>query len=113
MLTQNVLRNNALEICTPNALCWRVQSNTETYDPGHVAVRQRVEVDVSLLLVDGLMTRHLDAPDGRRHLVGLHMPGDFVDLHAYALKSLTMTSRHSPRFGWRSSPRFAGRDPGR
>jgi CRP-like cAMP-binding protein len=34
------------------------------------------------------MTRYVDARDGRRHLVGVHVPGDFVDLHAYALKSL-------------------------
>jgi CRP-like cAMP-binding protein len=46
------------------------------------------EVDVSLLLVDGFMTRHIDASDGRRHLVAVHLPGDFVDLHAYALKHL-------------------------
>ena len=24
----------------------------------------------------------------RRHIVGIHVPGDFVDLHAYALKRL-------------------------
>ena len=34
------------------------------------------------------MTRHIGVPDGRRPLVGLHVPGDFVDLHAYALKKL-------------------------
>lgn len=34
------------------------------------------------------MTRHVDAPDGKRHLVAVHVPGDFVDLHAYALKKL-------------------------
>ena len=45
-------------------------------------------VDTSTLLVEGMMTRHIDARDGRRHLVGVHVPGDFVDLHGYALKRL-------------------------
>lgn len=56
------------------------------HHPGHAAVQQGVEVEVSLLLVKGLMTRHFHAPYGRRHLVGLHVPGDFVDLRARALK---------------------------
>lgn len=89
VLTRNILRNNASEI-TPaeRAILERAIERTEVYGPGHIAVRQGVEVSVSLLLVDGLMTRHIDAPDGRRHLVALHVPGDFVDLHAYALKRL-------------------------
>lgn len=66
----------------------RAIERTEAYPAGYVAVEQGADVDVSLLLVKGLMTRHIDAPDGRRHLVGLHVPGDFVDLHAYALKKL-------------------------
>jgi len=45
-------------------------------------------VNISTLLVHGFMTRHVDAADGRRHLVAVHVPGDFVDLHAYALKKL-------------------------
>jgi CRP-like cAMP-binding protein len=63
-------------------------TRTAAYPPGYLAVQQGVEVDVSLLLVKGFMTRHIDSPDGRRHMVGLHVPGDFVDLHAYALKKL-------------------------
>ncbi|MGJ7522473.1 Crp/Fnr family transcriptional regulator [Variovorax sp. LT1P1] len=89
MLTQNVLRNNASEIShAERALLESAIERTQTYDPGHVVVRQGVKVDISLLLVDGLMSRHIDAPDGRRHLVGLHVPGDFVDLHAYPLEKL-------------------------
>lgn len=53
-----------------------------------VAVRQGVPVDVSTLLLEGMMTRHMEDPSGRRHLVGVHVPGDFVDLHAYALRKL-------------------------
>lgn len=63
---------------------WR----TASFPAGEVVVRQGVPVNVSMLLVQGLMTRHVDALDGKRHLVAVHVPGDFVDLHAYALKRL-------------------------
>lgn len=41
----------------------------------------------STMLIEGFMLRTLDA-DGRRHSVSLHVPGDFVDLHCFALKRL-------------------------
>ena len=40
------------------------------------------------LLVEGAMCRYIDDREGLRQLVALHVPGDFVDLHSYALKSL-------------------------
>lgn len=89
MLTDNVLRNRAETLSEPErALLESAISETRTYASGQVVVRQGVPVNISTLLVKGLMTRHVDAPDGRRHLVALHVPGDFVDLHAYALKRL-------------------------
>lgn len=63
-------------------------SETRRLPAGHVIVHQGEPVNSSTLLVQGLMTRHMDGRDGRRHLVGVHVPGDFVDLHAYALKKL-------------------------
>ncbi|KQX18633.1 MULTISPECIES: Crp/Fnr family transcriptional regulator [unclassified Sphingomonas] len=42
----------------------------------------------STLLVEGYMCRYLDDRRGLRQLVGFHVPGDFVDLHAYPLQSL-------------------------
>ncbi len=89
MLTENVLRNRAAEISNAERdLLEGAISHTQTYPAGSLVVRQGVPVDISTLLVKGLMTRHVDAPDGRRHPVALHVPGDFVDLHAYALKKL-------------------------
>lgn len=41
----------------------------------------------STILIEGFMLRTLDA-DGKRHAVSLHVPGDFVDLHCFALKRL-------------------------
>jgi CRP-like cAMP-binding protein len=45
-------------------------------------------VDTSMLLVDGLMARYMDGLEGERQLVALHVPGDFVDLHAFPLRKL-------------------------
>ncbi|RYF67113.1 MAG: Crp/Fnr family transcriptional regulator [Comamonadaceae bacterium] len=89
MLTQNLLRNRADEL-TPQErdLVEGAISQTHHYAAGEIVVRQGVPIHISTLLVEGFMTRHVDAPDGRRHLVAVHVPGDFVDLHAYPLKKL-------------------------
>ncbi|MEJ8859423.1 Crp/Fnr family transcriptional regulator [Variovorax robiniae] len=89
MLTQNLLSNRQTDLSDDerSALEGAI-SHTQTFPAGHVVVRQGVPVDISTLLVEGLMTRHVDAADGKRHLVAVHIPGDFVDLHAYALKKL-------------------------
>ena len=46
--------------------------------------------DYSTMLIDGFMLRTLDGDGsgGRRHAVSFHVPGDFVDLHCFALKRL-------------------------
>ena len=89
MLTENLLRNRTADLSeAERALLESAVSHTQTYSAEQVVVRQGIPVDISTLLIKGLMTRHVDAPDGRRHLVALHVPGDFVDLHAYALKRL-------------------------
>ncbi|RJF91568.1 Crp/Fnr family transcriptional regulator [Sphingomonas cavernae] len=54
----------------------------------HVMVRQGETVTRSTLLVEGLMCRYMDGRDGQRQLVALHVPGDFVDLHAFPLEQL-------------------------
>lgn len=89
MRTHNILRNRAAELSeAERALLEGAISHTQTFRAGEVVVRPGVPVDISTLLVQGLMTRHVDAQDGRRHLVAVHVPGDFVDLHAYVLKEL-------------------------
>lgn len=87
--TRDVLRNSAAELTEQErGVLEAAVSQTRVLAPGQIAVRQGEAISVSLLLVQGLMTRHVDAIDGRRHLVAVHVPGDFVDLHAYALKKL-------------------------
>ena len=41
----------------------------------------------STMLIDGFMVRTIYEKD-RRYIVGIQVPGDFVDLHAFALKRL-------------------------
>ena len=89
MLTKNLLLNRTESLSEEEReVLEAAVAQTLTFPAGHVVVRQGVNVNVSTLLVKGLMTRHVDALDGRRHLVATHVPGDFVDLHAYALKKL-------------------------
>lgn len=56
--------------------------------PRTVLVRRGQLVDVSTLLIDGLVGRYLEDRDGDRQLVALHIPGDFLDLHAFPLRHL-------------------------
>jgi CRP-like cAMP-binding protein len=42
----------------------------------------------STLLLDGLMSRYKDLPDGQRQITELHVAGDFADLHSFTLKYL-------------------------
>jgi CRP-like cAMP-binding protein len=45
-------------------------------------------LNVSLLLLDGLLCRFKDLRDGSRQISELHVPGDFADLHSFTLKKL-------------------------
>ncbi|RYF10333.1 MAG: Crp/Fnr family transcriptional regulator, partial [Oxalobacteraceae bacterium] len=42
----------------------------------------------SALVIDGMMCRYIDDRDGLRQLVGLYLPGDFIDLPSYSLSYL-------------------------
>jgi CRP-like cAMP-binding protein len=44
--------------------------------------------DFSIFLIEGFICRYMDANDGKRQLVALQIPGDFVDLHAFPLTYL-------------------------
>ena len=60
---------------------------TEWIDKPFRLIARGEKTDHSTMLVEGFMLRTLD-DKGRRHAVSFHVPGDFVDLHAYALKRL-------------------------
>ena len=53
-----------------------------------IIVHAKTPLTESTLLVDGFMCRYRDDRNGLRQLVAIHVPGDFVDLHAYPLQTL-------------------------
>jgi len=62
--------------------------SVETLPARHRLVREGDPVETSTLLLEGFMCRYMDDRDGLRQLVAVHVPGDFVDLHAFPMKRL-------------------------
>ncbi|MEC3909352.1 Crp/Fnr family transcriptional regulator [Sphingobium sp. CR2-8] len=63
-------------------------SEIKTLPPRTNIVMAGDRLDQSLLLLEGFMSRYIDDRNGLRQLVAVHVPGDFVDLHAFPLKVL-------------------------
>ena len=63
-------------------------SEIRQLEPRTSIARAGVRLEHSTLLLDGMVSRHIDDRDGLRQLVAVHVPGDFVDLHAFPLKTL-------------------------
>lgn len=51
-------------------------------------VREKQPLTQCTLLLEGFVQRFKDTPEGRRQILAIHVPGDFVDLHSYPLKRL-------------------------
>ncbi|MDX3885837.1 MAG: Crp/Fnr family transcriptional regulator [Sphingomonas sp.] len=60
----------------------------QTVEPRKTIARAGESLQQSTLLLEGIMSRYIDDRRGLRQLVAVHVPGDFVDLHAYPLKIL-------------------------
>lgn len=63
-------------------------SEVKTLAPRTILASAGEPLSHSTLLVEGIMSRHIDDRNGLRQLVAIHVPGDFVDLHAFPLKVL-------------------------
>jgi CRP-like cAMP-binding protein len=63
-------------------------TEVRTVGPRETIVRAGEQLEQSTLLIEGFMSRYIDDRRGLRQLVAVHVPGDFVDLHAYPLKAL-------------------------
>ncbi len=63
-------------------------ARTATFAARQIMVRQQVPLTQCTLLLEGFVERYRDTPEGRRQILALHVPGDFVDLHSYPLKRL-------------------------
>jgi CRP-like cAMP-binding protein len=62
-------------------------AETEVLEHGRRVIARGQTSDHSTMLIEGFMLRTLVA-DNRRHAVSFHVPGDFVDLHCFALQRL-------------------------
>lgn len=61
---------------------------TEVITPpaDHDVVREHERQTKSHLLLEGWAGRYVTLADGRRQIVAIHVPGDFVDLHSFPLQ---------------------------
>ena len=59
----------------------------QCFEDGHRLIARGDYCDCSTMLVEGFVLRTLESED-RRYGVSFHVPGDFVDLHCFALKRL-------------------------
>ena len=63
-------------------------SEFRTFEPRKTVIEAGKQIEISTILVDGLLSRFIDDRRGLRQLVAVHVPGEFVDLHAYPMKHL-------------------------
>lgn len=63
-------------------------TRTQDYAAKRVMIRENVPLTQCTLLLSGFVERFKDTPEGRRQILAIHVPGDFVDLHSYPLKRL-------------------------
>lgn len=65
-----------------------VISDCRDYPNRAVVARPHEHLEKSQLLVSGFVARQTELPNGRRQILAIHVPGDFLDLHGLLLKSL-------------------------
>ncbi|MER2269634.1 Crp/Fnr family transcriptional regulator [Methylobacterium oxalidis] len=61
---------------------------TRTYDARSDVVEQGSRPTFSTLLLEGMTGRYRILADGRRQITSIDVPGDFVDLHSFPLKTM-------------------------
>lgn len=63
-------------------------SRSADFAARRIIVRANEPLSQCTLILDGFVERYKDTPQGRRQILALHVPGDFIDLHSYPLKHL-------------------------
>jgi len=66
-------------------------ARTVEFDARQIIVRENEPLTQCTLLLAGIAYRYKDTDEGKRQILALHYPGDFVDLHSYPLKRLEHT----------------------
>lgn len=89
MLTDRFLKNRRISLTVEeHSLLEAAISEVKTQYARTTVVRAGEEIRTSTLLVDGFMSRYIDDRRGLRQLVAIHVPGEFVDLHAFPMHVL-------------------------
>ena len=90
------------------ALLDALVEHTERVPDGHFMQRRAVPATRSTLLLEGFAASTIYEA-GERNIVGLHVPGDLVDLHGFALKRLDhdLVTIGPARLGYVSHARLA------
>ncbi len=63
-------------------------SEVRTLPRNSVIVRAHTRLSNSTMLTEGFVCRYRYLPDGKRQILAIHVPGDFIDLHSFMLKEL-------------------------
>lgn len=71
-----------------NAVLREAVADVVQFEADRDIVREHDRCDQSHLLMHGWACRYLTLADGRRQIVALHLPGDFVDLHSFPFKRM-------------------------
>ena len=87
MLIRALERRDVLSDREREALAQGI-AEIRVHPPGDTLIRAGVSADHSTLLIDGLLGRVFYMSEGKRQIVAMHVPGDFVDLHSLLLKRL-------------------------
>lgn len=90
MLTERFLRNRRGAVLEPaeRERLERAIRQVRTLSPRTTIARAGEPLHQSTLLIEGIMSRYIDDRNGLRQLVAVHVPGEFIDLHAFPLKVL-------------------------
>jgi CRP-like cAMP-binding protein len=90
MFTDRFLRDRKIVHLDPDerARLEGAISAVHTLPPRKTIIRAGEHLEQSTLLIEGIMSRYIDDRNGLRQLVAIHVPGDFVDLHSFPLKTL-------------------------
>lgn len=89
MITEKFLRNRRNQLTREeHAMLDAAVSEVRPLDARFTLVKEGDTLEQSTLLIEGFMCRYKDDRRGYRQLVAVHVPGDFVDLHGFPLKTL-------------------------
>jgi CRP-like cAMP-binding protein len=86
-LLRSLERRDALSDRERAALA-AAMGEVRVHPAGDTLIRAHAPTESSTLLLEGVLGRAFYMSEGRRQIVAVHLPGDFVDLHSLLLKQL-------------------------